>query len=663
MVHAVKVSALLTDAADIHPDPYYKTYSSTAGDNACHRGAGPAGVYGAETSDCDTPLTLVNATFKWIKDNIREEIDFIVWTGDSARHDNDEKIPRSDRQVVEQNQLMVERFQDVFGKPENYDDPDPTNDFIIPIVPTFGNNDILPHNIFTDGPNRWTRKYLDVWRQFIPEEQRHQFQTGGWYYVEVIRNQLAVFSLNTLYFFDSNSAVDGCAAKSEPGYEQFEWLRIQLQIMRERGMKAILTGHVPPARVDSKASWDETCWQKYALWIQQYKDVIVGSIYGHMNIDHFILQDFEDIKKHIQEGLVTPEIYKKGDGCTEFSVSNAGDYLVDLRDFFSKIPAVIGISQHTRSYDEGEKSWPDYLVSIFTNRKKHQKKKKGKSGLDKIGGEYAERYSLSFVSPSIVPNYFPTLRVFEYNITGLKPAAVTAATTHTTIQESQLTLPNDQHDSDFPSISNTGRENAQSMKKKQHKFIVPHPPSKSSPPGPAYSPQSLSLLGYTQYFANLTHINNDFVSKGSHDDVDSERWKEGHHHGKYKNGKPNPKEFKFQVEYDTFSDKVFGLKDLTVRSYVTLAKKIGMSKKGGKSAATEFEEAVEDDEEEEEEEINTDKKGGKKKKKKKHPKHHNKTWLSFVRRAFVGTMDLADIKNQYGHQQISHQETDPSLEL
>jgi hypothetical protein len=33
-------------------------------------------------------------------------------------------------------------------------------------------------------------------------------------------------------------AVDGCNAKSEPGYEHMEWLRVQLKILRSRNMKA-----------------------------------------------------------------------------------------------------------------------------------------------------------------------------------------------------------------------------------------------------------------------------------------------------------------------------------------------------------------------------------------------------------------------------------------
>jgi endopolyphosphatase len=183
---------------DIHPDPYYKTHSSTEEGIACHRKSGPAGIYGAETSACDSPVSLLNQTFNWINNTIKDEIDFIIWTGDSARHDNDEKIPRSEEQVVEQNKLVVSKFLEVFGKPENYDDDDPTNDFVIPIIPNLGNNDILPHNIFTEGPNKWTKRYTSIWRQFIPEEQRHQFQRGGWFFVEVIPNKLAVFSLNTL---------------------------------------------------------------------------------------------------------------------------------------------------------------------------------------------------------------------------------------------------------------------------------------------------------------------------------------------------------------------------------------------------------------------------------------------------------------------------------
>lgn len=93
---------------------------------------------------------------------------------------------------------MVQKVTEVFGKRDNEGDEDPTNDLIVPVVPSLGNNDILPHNIFGKGPNQWTKTYLSVWKKFIPEEQRHQFDQGGWFSVEVIPNHLRVFSLNSL---------------------------------------------------------------------------------------------------------------------------------------------------------------------------------------------------------------------------------------------------------------------------------------------------------------------------------------------------------------------------------------------------------------------------------------------------------------------------------
>ena len=86
--------------------------------------------------------------------------------------------------------MVAQKFLEVFGTYKG--------DLEIPIIPTLGNNDVLPHNIFKEGPNKWTKTYLDVWKSFIPEDQIKQFKKGGWFAVEVIPNQLAVISLNTL---------------------------------------------------------------------------------------------------------------------------------------------------------------------------------------------------------------------------------------------------------------------------------------------------------------------------------------------------------------------------------------------------------------------------------------------------------------------------------
>ena len=582
-------------------------------------------MFGAETTDCDSPVTLVNATFKWINDHLKDKIDFIVWTGDSSRHDSDEEIPRTETEILETNELLVHKFEEVFG---NHDETDPTTAFTVPIIPNFGNNDIMPHNIMDPGPNRWTQKYLSVWRKFIPEEQRHGFSTGGWFSVEVIPNRLTVFSLNTLYFFEHNTAVDGCAERSEPGYQQMEWLRIQLQFLRNRGMKAILIGHVPPARTEAKLLWDETCWQKYTLWLQQYRDVVVAGLYGHMNIEHFLVQDNRDVS---DEAIERTGHISRAALDDELTTQSTADYLTELRSGWSHIPDAPRTNSISRCFR--------YFCELYRNltRKKPGKTKEDKY-LESIGGEWAERYSVSLVSASVVPNYFPTLRVMEYNVSGLDSLPVTH-TNHleeTILQDEEYPYSqDDQGEEEEESVVIEGKEEkdvqGEDTMRKKPKFTMPKPPSKSAPPGPAYSPQTLSLLSYKQYYANLTDINGDFREDQL---VEEEKW----HNGSYSGKKPHKDKlrhhkFKYELEYDTRNDTIFGLKDLTVRNYVELAGRIGQYKPRREDQFKEVK-----------------KKHKKHGKKHKHRKAINKVWFTFVNRAFVGTRDNDELHDEFGQE-------------
>jgi endopolyphosphatase len=654
---------------DLHPDPFYKVHSMVDKNDACHRGKGPAGFLGAETTDCDSPLSLINATFTWIDENIKDQIDFVVWTGDSARHDNDEKIPRTDAQVTVLNTMMVSKFEEVFGE------HGPTSSLRIPIIPTWGNNDIIPHNIFPPGPNKWTKEYLNVWKKFIPEEQRHGFVEGGWFFVEVIPNQLAVFSINTLCFFDSNSAVDGCSDRSEPGYQQFEWLRVQLRFLRLRGMKAILTGHVPPARTANKMNWDETCWQKYTLWVHQFRDVIVGSMYGHMNIDHFLLQDHEEVNL-LQSGVENLNARAALDD--EVTAQRGVVYLTDLRTGWSSLPTDPDHEQDM--LEESEAVDANSLVEIGAEKKKDKKskKKKREDYLKKIGGPWAERYSLSLISPSLVPNYFPTIRIVQYNITGLENAPTWATETgkRTARPEGLETVLAEEAEDDSlaDGIRATSTESDGIVQKStRRKFKVPKGPSKSAPPGPAYSPQTLTFTGYTQLFANLTTINNDFphedeATASQGDFVELQRWKDGKHSGKKPNTGLRPKTFRFEVEYDTANDTIWDLKDLTVRNYLDLASRMGRYKPRTGDRFPVLDDQGRDAVEpaapappagqawsESEHDCNSAtkkrKKKGKGKKgkgKKTKRKAINRVWFAFVRRAFVGAVDDADLHQQFG---------------
>lgn len=619
---------MLTLSVDVHPDPFYVEGTDPDGDHPCHQGDGgdAAGYYGAPTTRCDSPYTLVNATFKWIQDNIKDDIDFVIWTGDSARHDNDEDIPRTSKQIRQLNRFVVHKFVEVFGKLDNINDTDPTNDFVVPIVPTYGNNDILPHNIFQPGPNQWTKDFTEIWSKFIPESQMHSFARGGWFWSEVIPNRLAVISLNTLFFFENNAAVDGCDLKSEPGYEHMEWLRIQLQFMRERGLKAFLVGHVPPARTESKQNWDETCYQKYTLWLRQYRDVIVGNMFGHMNLDHFMFQDVRDLTYDFKiegiddEGLRSNHYDPHPHSNEDFNALAKNDYLSDLRTAWGDLPTPPKGMAYNSAHDSAH----------LTKSKSKRRDKFFKE----IGGPYGERFSMTIVSPSVIPNFFPTLRIIEYNVTGLEndhpaigmPQGI-SATNEDLIHQYDINELEDNAGQVEDDIDEMKKKKKKKGKKHKPKpgFPVPAPPSKSAPPGPAYSPQTFSLLSWTQLYANLTKIHEDIAADltvASNADADKKANRRDAH-------------FDFKVEYRTNHDKSYQMADLTVRQWLDLAERIGREKyKGG---------SIDD--------VDPTKKKKKKKKGQKDRSNgklkDNHLWHEFVRRAFVFTKGDADLEDDF----------------
>ncbi|KAF5569643.1 PPN1-vacuolar endopolyphosphatase [Fusarium phyllophilum] len=656
-----KLNGKFLHITDFHPDEFYKAHSSTAQGVACHRGKGPAGLYGAETTDCDSPVDLVDATLEWVRKNVKDDIDFVVWTGDTARHDSDEKLPRSSSHVLDMNRKVARKIVKTFS-----DDGALT----VPIIPTFGNNDFLPHNIFYPGPNKWLQAYSSIWHRFIPEEQRHSFGFGGWFEVEVIPNQLSVISLNTMYFFDRNAGVDGCAIPSEPGFKHMEWLSVQLQRLRERGMKAILIGHVPPARTKNKQNWDETCWQKYTLWLKQFRDVVTGSLYGHMNIDHFLFQDTKDIDLSLYDKAGTTR-EPMDDG---FSVESKSDYLIDLRKSWSNLPgsAAKALEEDLDLDDEEEVETQDEDVDELRNRKKKKKGKKGKKkkGHGKIGGKYGERYQVSLVSPSVVPNYFPTIRIIEYNITGLEDAPVWTDSFDVNSKVPKE-LPDFSEDEEAHQElkrdleaerrkksrkGKKGRKGRKGKKKpKNPELVIPPAPPKGSPPGPAYSRQTFTFMGYTQYFANLTYINNDLT-----DLFETSKWRDGDFSDEVPNhDKPQPKKFRYEVEYSTFTDKIFKLPDLTVRSYLRLASRIAKRKmkKGKGKAAEEYNEDFEDESdsdsddngdtelpEPEDGDSDLDFTATRGKKGKNKRRKTNKVWKHFLQEAFVNTIPEKQLK-------------------
>lgn len=48
--------------------------------------------------------------------NLRDKIDFIVWTGDNVRHDNDRNYPRTEQNIFEMNEHVSKLMYETFKK-------------------------------------------------------------------------------------------------------------------------------------------------------------------------------------------------------------------------------------------------------------------------------------------------------------------------------------------------------------------------------------------------------------------------------------------------------------------------------------------------------------------------------------------------------------------
>ncbi|CAO1631060.1 unnamed protein product [Sympodiomycopsis kandeliae] len=558
------LSGRILHVTDFHPDPHYKVGSAIS--SGCHsnkpkKDKERAGYWGSPVSGCDSPTQLVEASMAWIRDNWlpspsrshsedgRSPFDFIIWTGDSARHDLDSKYPRTRQEIYDLNQWCLSLLQTNF--------PD------TPIIPTIGNNDIFPHNIMWPGPNDVTSAYAEIWADVIPEFQLHTFQIGGYFSKEVIPGKLAVISMNTIYWYDSNKVVDGCKkAKrrrekrsrkkrkhgnrkrnssftegedgedpsvdddadsdadwttmppdttssevhaylktNDPGTIQLEWLETQLDQYRKRGVHVHLIGHVPP----TAGNYFDECYDVYTDIILHNQETIIGQHFGHMNLDAFFIQeDTEAVKR--EDRKKGKKKIRQDDESTSLISQGFAD---DLRKDYAILP---GQGRTNMSY-----------------------------------------YHYFFEAPSIVPTYLPSIRVWTYNVTGLEKDSTTynerdqfeylaALSMNSSTAYSQIQLvANSANPTQFDALR---RKHRRPKHRHRNKGRTPR---HTDPASPVRSNQPLSLLGYSQWILNLAKANKDWKAK-----VDQE----SNSKARIDAYKPTPPRghLNFTLEYSTYTD-------------------------------------------------------------------------------------------------------------
>ncbi|KAJ3162695.1 Endopolyphosphatase [Geranomyces michiganensis] len=406
---------------DIHIDPYYQEGAVIA--SGCHvlpmshgglmstdqqdlsarrkaGGEGLAGKYGAPGSGCDSPLTLVNETMRFIKDVLQPKgLDFVVWTGDSARHDSDPNIPRMPSDIKSLNVLAVQYLIEalsVDGK------------LTVPIVPNIGNNDIWPHNdlAYTPGRRNPTLEfYALLWAPFIPAAQVEVFKETGNFWIEV-SGGIIIASINTMYLSDANRQVGDCtpvdgtgaASSRHAGDETLAWLKTEvLERARREGKVAYLIGHVPP----NPLNYFDNCYETFARLMMEFADQVAGQFYGHMNIDHFFFSS-----SIIPVGKADPNL----DTSTTSLASTYREVLKStLPDFSSSPMAPLATTTPSGTVSAKIPSWINLYYHYLLTHYKH------------LARQHSRVPSLVtlhpiFVAPSVVPTFNPGLRVLNYKL-------------------------------------------------------------------------------------------------------------------------------------------------------------------------------------------------------------------------------------------------------
>ncbi|KAI9088318.1 hypothetical protein DFS34DRAFT_689649 [Phlyctochytrium arcticum] len=344
---------------------------------------------------CDSPLILVNETM------------------------SDSRITRTEGEIRGLNALAVSTFTGPFpirtdesaktfsppmaNRHRPHDNPRTS----IPVIPTSATTtSILTITCYTPLmllTPPWTTM-LCCGNILFPRISPRHFRTTGNFYVDV-KEDLRVASLNTMYLSDGNKWVTDCRStsiqKKRPGRHDdddqstpaagdsaIDWLIHSVLIPARKDSKSVyVIGHVPPSPIN----YFPRCYTRFADVMVEYADVIRGQFYGHMNIDG------------VGEDLVG--VSSLSTSKPDFSASPVPANL---------LPHVISRDLH-RDSDSPLTTIPGWLNLYTHYLLRHYHLHAHDNNNNKTNPKPAHNLtSPIFVSPSVVPSFNPTLRVFEY---------------------------------------------------------------------------------------------------------------------------------------------------------------------------------------------------------------------------------------------------------
>jgi len=284
--------------SDSHYDPFYGTtdaYKHTVTAPCKESNAPPFSTQGCDSSRALVRSTVANAA------KVLPDPDFILFLGDATRHGASMvKINVSDV-VLETIDLVPSLVQEYYGNvpllsmpPLDLGNNDFLDDYTIDVTSQqaclVGQDGSLP-----SATNDWLRTVAETYRSyFVSEEEAAVFACGG-YFVRQVTGRLAIIVLNTV-LWSSDLQSDYSLTKidiTDPAVDPFgqhAWLNYTLADLQDKGIKAYVTGHIPPVLMSYSSNVGEPMmyeWhmERYYQTLAQYTDsaVVAGQIFGHIH--------------------------------------------------------------------------------------------------------------------------------------------------------------------------------------------------------------------------------------------------------------------------------------------------------------------------------------------------------------------------------------------
>lgn len=254
---ALALAGKFLHVTDVHLDEWYLEGASA--EAHCHwvevgqRFAGPFG-----DRSCDTSMRLVEQVLEQAASKAKA-VDFVLLTGDNARHSHDQRLRRTAKQTLRNNVHVRDLIAQSFPN--------------VPIVYALGNNDIPRHK----KPRRYMLRMYRIWRRFIPLDQHKTFLRGGYYHLSELALPLELIVLNTNLFESS------CRRKESPASEQLVWLEKKLHDAAVRKVFVYIIGHIPPHHKYYK----KACRRRLLQLFASYSTTIHVGLFGHTHADDF----------------------------------------------------------------------------------------------------------------------------------------------------------------------------------------------------------------------------------------------------------------------------------------------------------------------------------------------------------------------------------------